>query len=486
MRYLNDPEGHRLPVKIDAASNGEFEPIALEAVHHLARRMALDAAGENAKRLGIDRRSFLVSSCGVATTLMGMNAAYASRGARGGFFELPRESALDPYAARSVVDGDEFIFDVQGHFVNPTGAWTKRLPPTARPLQFPKTRSCGPSKGPGALDYLQCIGPDEFVKDVFLDSDTDLMVLSFVPSTRLAEPLTIEEGEATARIVEKLDGTHRLLIHGRVNPNQPGDLEGMDELASRHRISAWKTYTQWGPDGKGFYLDDPPGIAMIEKARRLGIRNVAVHKGLSFGPRSYEHSTCVDVGRVAKRYPDVNFLIYHSGFAADKAEGPYDARRTDGIDALVTSLVANGVKPGANVYAELGSTWRFLMRDPDSAAHALGKLFKHCGEDNVLWGTDSIWYGSPQDQIQAFRTFQIAQELRDQHGYPEITPQLRCKVFGLNALKVYSIPDEVLKKHVRDRIALDRDEYRERPDPAFVTRGPRTRREFLNLKAWGG
>jgi predicted TIM-barrel fold metal-dependent hydrolase len=486
MRYLNDPEGRLLPVKIDAASNGEFEPIALEPVHHLARRMALDAAGENAKRLGVDRRTFLVSSCGVATTLMGMNAAYAARGPRGGFFELPREAALDTYAARSAVDGAEFIFDVQGHFVNPTGAWTQRLPPTARPLQFPKTQACGPSKGPGTLDYLQCIGADEFVKDVFLDSDTDLMVLSFVPSTRQGEPLTIEEAEATARIVEKLDGTHRLLIHGRVNPNQPGDLEGMDELASRYRIAAWKTYTQWGPDGKGFYLDDEPGIAMIEKARKLGVRNIAVHKGLAFGPRSYEHSTCVDVGRVAKRYPDVNFLIYHSGFAADKAEGAYDPKRTDGIDALVTSLEANGVKPGANVYAELGSTWRFLMRNPDSAAHALGKLFKHCGADNVLWGTDSIWYGSPQDQIQAFRTFQIAAQLRDKHGYPEITPALRRKVFGLNALKVYSIPEDVLKKHLKDRVALEREEYRERPDPAFVTHGPRTRREFLNLKAWGG
>ena len=486
MRYFNDPEGKRLPVKIDAATNGEFEPIALEPVHHLARRTALDAAGENAKRLGLDRRTFLVSACGVATTLMGMNAAYASQGRRGGFFELPREAGLDQYAARSAVDGNEFIFDVQGHFVNPTGAWTKKLPATARPLQMPKTQSCGPSKGPGTLDYLQCIGPDEFVKDVFLDSDTDLMVLSFVPSTRQSEPLTIEEAQATARIVEKLDGTHRLLIHGRVNPNQPGDLEGMDELASRFRISAWKTYTQWGPDGKGFYLDDDPGIALIEKARKLGVRNIAIHKGLAFGPRSYEHSTCVDVGRVAKRYPDVNFLIYHSGFAADKAEGPYDPGRADGIDSLVTSLAANGVKPGANVFAELGSTWRFLIRNPDSAAHALGKLFKHCGPDNVLWGTDSIWYGSPQDQIQAFRTFQIAAELRDRHGYPEITPALRRKVFGLNALKVYSIPDDVLKKHLKDRVALGREEYRERADPAFVTHGPRTRREFLNLKAWGG
>jgi uncharacterized protein len=311
-------------------------------------------------------------------------------------------------------------------------------------------------------------------------------VLSFVPSTRQGEPLTIEEAHATARIVEKLEGTHRLLIHGRVNPNQAGDLDGMDELASRHRISAWKTYTQWGPDGRGFFMDDEPGIQLIEKARRLGIMNIAIHKGLPFGPRSYEHSTCADVGRVARRYPDVRFLIYHSGFVAGKDEGPYDPTRTDGIDALVTSLRMNDVKPGSNVYAELGSTWRFLMRAPESAAHGLGKLLKHVGEDNVLWGTDSIWYGSPQDQIQAFRAFQIAPELREKHGYPEITPALRAKVFGLNALKVYSIPADVLKKHVKDRVARERDGYRIEPDPTFLTHGPRTRREFLNFKARGG
>jgi predicted TIM-barrel fold metal-dependent hydrolase len=488
MRYLNDPDGTRLPVKLDTTTNGEFAPIPLEPVHHLARRMAKESVTANAKRLGLDRRTFLVSACGVATTLASMNAAYAREGRRGGLFDLPQDAPLDQLAARSALDGNEFIFDVQGHFVNPTGAWLKGLPPGAKPLRgFTSDARCIPLQGHGEFGYLECVGPDQFVKDVFLDSDTDLMVLSFVPSTRQREPLTIEEAEATARIVEKLDGTHRLLIHGRVNPNQPGDLEGMDELASRHKIAAWKTYTQWGPGGgPGFYLDDPPGIAMIEKARKLGIRNIAVHKGLSFGPTSYEHSTCVDVGRVAKRYPDVNFLIYHSGYVAGEKEGPYDAKKTDGIDALVTSLVANGVKPGANVYAELGSTWRFLMRDPDSAAHGLGKLLKYCGDSNVLWGTDSIWYGSPQDQIQAFRAFQIAAELRDKHGYPEITPALRAKVFALNALKVYAIPDDVLRKHRKDRVAVEREEYRERPDPTFLTHGPRTRREFLNLKAWGG
>jgi predicted TIM-barrel fold metal-dependent hydrolase len=487
MRYQNDPEGTRLPVKLDTTTNGEFSPIPLEAIHHHANRLAHEAAGENARRLGLDRRSFLVSACGAATTLLSMNAAYATQGRRGGFFELPKDAGLDQYAARSAVDGNEFIFDVQGHFVNPSGAWLKRLPAGAKPLGFATSGArCKPHEGPGDFDYLRCVGPDQFVKDVFMDSDTDLMVLSFVPSTREGEPLTIQEAESTARIVEKLEGTHRLYIHGRVNPNQPGDLEGMDELASRHRISAWKTYTQYGPGGKGFFMDDEPGIAMIEKARKLGIRNIAIHKGLAFGPKSYEHSTCVDIGRVAKRYPDVNFLIYHSGFVTEKAEGAYDPRRTDGVDALCTSLIQNGVKPNSNVFPELGSTWRFAMRDPDNAAHLMGKLFKYCGENNVLWGTDSVWYGSPQDQIQAFRTFQIAEQLREKHGYPQITPALRAKVFGLNALKVYAVPDDIVRKHTKDRVALDRAESRERPDPAFVTYGPRTRREFLNLKSWGG
>ena len=487
MPHRHDPDGLRLPIKLDATTNGEFAPIPLEPVHHAARRLAFEAATANARRLALGRRRFLASACGAATALLGMNAAYARAGRTGGFYELEPESALDLQLARSRLDGGEFIFDVQGHFVNPTGAWLKRLPRGAKPLGFATNDArCKPHQGPGDFDYLRCVGPEQFVKDVFLDSDTDLMVLSFVPSTREGEPLTIEEAEATARIVEKLEGTHRLLIHGRVNPNQKGDLEGMDALASRHRISAWKTYTQWGPEGKGFFLDDEPGIALIEKAGKLGIRNIAIHKGLPFGERSYEHSTCVDVGRVAKRFPGVNFLIYHSGFVAGKPEGPWDPKRADGIDALVTSLADNGVKPGANVYAELGSTWRFLMRDPDSAAHALGKLFKACGEDNVLWGTDSIWYGSPQDQIQAFRAFQISAALREKHGYPAITPELRRKVFGQNALKIYPVAAEVAAKHLAgDRVERERLEYREDPDPSFLTHGPKTRREFLNLLAWG-
>jgi len=444
-----DPEGKRLPIKLDSTSNGEFAPVPLWPANREANRLAHESASAFSKKLGLSRRNFLVSSCGAAATLLSFNAANAAAGRTGGFFDLPKDAALDESLARVQVGPakDEFIFDVQGHFID-----------------TPK----GNAKS-----------AEVFVKDVFMDSDTDVMVLSFVPSSRDAEPVTIQAADAMRRVVDKLEGTHRLLLHGRVNPNQPGDLEGMDELKEKWGVSAWKTYTQWGPDGRGFFLSDDVGIRFIEKARKLGVKNIAVHKGLPFGQQSYEHSQCSDIGVVAKRFPDVNFLIYHSGFVTGVPEQAYQPGR-DGIDTLVSSLQKNSVPPGSNVYAELGSTWRFLMRDPEQAAHALGKLLLYVGANNILWGTDSIWYGSPQDQIQAFRTFQIAPALREKHGYLEITPDLRAKIFGRNAAKVYGLSAADIKKYTsRDSISRERATYLENPEPHFKTYGPRTRREFL-------
>jgi predicted TIM-barrel fold metal-dependent hydrolase len=443
-----DPEGKRLPIKLDSTSNGEFEPVPLWPANLEANRLAHEAASIFSRKLSVGRRTFLTSACGAASTLLAFNTANAAAGRTGGFFDLPRDAALDPQLARAQVGPakDEFIFDVQGHFID-------------TPKMNPKSA-------------------EVFIKDVFMDSDTDVMVLSFVPSTRDSEPVTIQAADQVRRIVDKLEGTHRLLLHGRVNPNQPGDLEGMDELKEKWGVAAWKTYTQYGPGGKGYFLSDDIGIRFIEKARKLGVKTLCVHKGLPFGSRSYEHSQCSDIGVVAKRFPDVNFLIYHSGFVSSVTEKAYSGG--DGIDTLVSSIDKNQIKPNSNIYAELGSTWRFLMRDPEQAAHGLGKLIKACGENNVLWGTDSIWYGSPQDQIQAFRTFQIASPLREKHGYAEITPALRAKIFGLNAAKVYGLSAADVKKYTRtDKVARAKLAYQEHPEPHFLTYGPKTRRQFL-------
>jgi hypothetical protein len=308
-------------------------------------------------------------------------------------------------------------------------------------------------------------------------------VLTFVPSLPEDSPLSIEEADRTRQIVDALEGTKRLLVHGRVHPNLPGELDRMAELAGRWKIAAWKTYTGFGPDGRGYWLDDPKvGIPFIERARSLGIKVICVHKGLPLPGQEYPFSTCRDVGVVAKAFPDVTFIVYHSGYEVGQAEGPYrPAQPAVGIDSLIAALQENGIGPNQNVYAELGSTWRQLMRDPASAAHALGKLFKYVGQDRVLWGTDSIWYGSPQDQIAAFRTFQIAPELREKYGYPEITPRLRAKVFALNAAGPYRLSLEDIRRHARaDWVGRAREAYAELPAPSLTSWGPRTRRELLS------
>ncbi len=454
-----DPEGLRLPVKLDPTSNGEFAPVPLSERNRAANRLAQSRATENAKKRGMKRRAFMLSACGAASTLLAFNRANAAGGKLGGFFQISENAALDPQLAAAELEGEEFIFDVQGHFVGEHG-----------------------------LGRVGLGSAEDFIKDVFMDSDTDMMVLSFIPSRREKELLTIAEADGARQVVERMEGSHRLLIHGRVNPNQPGDLEDMDELAERWGVSAWKTYTQWGPDGKGFFMhDEETGVRLIEKARSLGVKNICIHKGIPFGRESYQHSLCSDIGVAAKQYPDVNFLIYHSGFIPRKAEGPYDPNRGEGVDELIRSVLENDVKKNGNVYAELGSTWRFLMRDPDSAAHTIGKLVKHIGEDNVLWGTDSIWYGSPQDQIQAFRTFQISEAFQEKYGYPAITARLRAKIFGLNATRPYRVQaEEVLKRARSDDLHRRRQAYRHAPNPHYLTYGPKTRRDFLRLKGSGG
>ena len=454
-----DSDGTRLPIKLDTTSNGEFEPIPLDATNRLANRLAQTQATDNAKRRGISRRSFMVSACSAASTLLAFNAANASAGKTGGFYELDELAAVDPDIAADQLGDREFVFDVQGHFVGQHGIGRVGL---------------GDS--------------EKFIKDIFLDSDTDMMVLSFIPSYRETELLTIQEADATRRVIDAMEGTRRLLIHGRANPNQDGDVEGMDELAERWGVVAWKCYTQWGPGQPGFFLYDDIALRMIEKARALGVKNICVHKGLPFGRESYEHSLCSDIGVVAKMFPDVNFLVYHSGFITSEPEGPYDPNRGEGVDELIRSVEENEIPRNANVYAELGSTWRYAMRDPDTAAHIVGKLVKHIGEHNVLYGSDCIWYGSPQDQIQAFRRFQISEEFQEKYGYAPMTPKLRAQIFGLNATKPYDIEiEEVLKRARSDDVEHRRQAYREDPDPHFLTFGPKNRREFLaHLKARGG
>ena len=54
-----DPDGTRLPIKLDTTSNGEFLPRPLPHSVRLAKELAHDRAAETARRLGMSRRAFL-------------------------------------------------------------------------------------------------------------------------------------------------------------------------------------------------------------------------------------------------------------------------------------------------------------------------------------------------------------------------------------------------------------------------------------------
>ena len=476
-----------LPIKVDSTSNGEFRPVPLTKDVARANSEAKRRIGENAKRVGLGRRAFLQSLCGAATTLLTLKDAFAAVGNTGGVFNLPKESAFEPAAAAETLAGDEFIFDVQTHLVDPTGAWRR-----SAGKYWAQAFANDPQGRCGEEDPVACFSADKYIKHVFMDSDTDMAVLSFVPELPENNPLSLEEADRVRVLVNQMGGADRLFLHAMVIPNagpEVAPLQLMKDAVDRYPIKAWKCYTQWGPKGVGFELDSPDvGIPFIERARELGVRNICIHKGVFFSSFPKEFGRCADVGRAAALYPDMNFIIYHSGYEVGKTEGPYDpANATRGVDTLIKSVEANGVGRNANVYAELGTTWRYVMRDPTTAAHLLCKLLKHIGEDNVLWGTDALWYGSPQDQIQAFRSFQIAPALVEEYGYPELSPALKQKVFGLNGARVYGIDvPEHRRRAKTDPIGTRKQAYQETRDPTFETYGPKTDGEFEALIAERG
>lgn len=475
MRDL-DPEGTRLPIRIDTTSNGEFLPRELTHEQLLTNSIAHATASDNSRRLGMGRRAFLVSSAGAAATLTACNTANPDAGGR---YAVPGDATLDQELASSILTGDEFIFDVQTHCVDPSGAW--RVGREGEIWNAVLTQAFGQYAKCGESGY-DCYSAQTLAKEVFLDSDTDAAVVSALWGSQKSNPTPTEYAAEARDIIESIGGSDaRCLIHGGLLPNDPGDLDAMQEKVETYGVDAWKMYPQWGPDGVGYFLDSSDYAARsFEKARELGVTTIAVHKGVPLYGLEYEYSSPKDMGPAAIQNPDLTFLVYHSGWEPGKAEGAYDPEDPAGVDRLIKSRLDAGLKPNeGNLYAELGSVWRYHMGRPDEAAHLMGKLLKYFGEDRIMWGTDSIWFGSPQDQIQAFRTFEIGDEYQERYGYPALTQEAKRKIFGLNGARVYGLePKEIVK---RDGLEELRSEHRAQANPSFATYGPQNRRDFLSL-----
>jgi predicted TIM-barrel fold metal-dependent hydrolase len=469
-----------LPIKLGPCSNAEYDPEPLPPVLLETIRRVRLASDSHARRIGITRRDFLLSSMGAAAMLFALDACTRDRmrvvegREPGGRYRVPTEASQDPEAADDAVGGEEFVFDVQGHLLE------YDLDPATR---FEPFWGDGfPQVNCGEDDPRACFSMEHFMQEFFLRSDTNMVALAGLPIAPRGSPLSPRIMEEARRVAEGLCQDERVLIHALALPNVgslSANLDAMEEGVRRYPIAAWKVFTHY-PDlyeggGKGWRLDDRDrdlpvvGTAFIRKAVELGVPRITVHKGLSGGSAL---AAPEDVGPAARAHADVDFIVYHSGFEAGAAEGPYTRQSGGvGINRLITSLRRSGMRRGRNVYAEIGSTWWYVMRFPDQAAHVIGKLLKYVGEDNILWGTDSIWYGSPQDQIQAFRAFHITEEFQELYGYPALTKQAKRKILGLNAARLYGIdPVSVPCRFTRRELGQIRRELRR----SNRTNGPRT------------
>lgn len=444
-----------IPIILQQRSTDEFAPPpdSTRAREALARVRA--AGPGDARRTGTGLRRYWAGRRGTAAGLRALNEAF--RGEAGGgeeedYYRVPAEAALEDDAANEALSGDEVVIDVQTHYVanRSSAAWSRPVLDTYRALMPDWWTGLETWEAQSLAEYLRC---------VYLESETAVAVLTSAPGLSDTRMLWNAEMAGTREMLDRLGAKGRLLNHCVVHPNVAGELETMDREAERNRPAGWKAYTMGHADSvayeaaNGWWLDDDEtGLPFLERARRLG-GVVCVHKGISAlvptgSPR--------DIGPAANAFPDLPILVYHSGYemptSAAPEEGPFEqATRDVGTNRLVASLADAGVGPGRNVHAELGSTWFCLIRRPDEAAHVLGKLLLAVGEDNVLWGSDSIWYGPTQPAIDAFRAFQIPASLRERHGYPELTPEVKAKILGRNAARVYGIDLE----QARDRAAND-------------------------------
>jgi predicted TIM-barrel fold metal-dependent hydrolase len=428
------------PIPTRLVSNEEFQPLPQSPEQREVEQRILAAADRLAPRLGMDRRAFLRTSGGMAASFLAMNAVF------GTFFRVSEAEAAEESAARATRGDPYFIFDVQLHYVgdayDPGNAETQRMGAVSKGALLNlrgRSKALNP-KLDADRGTLADLSWQNFIKEVFLDSETAIGLISTPPGPYPQEAV-VPPAEMThiRDEINRLTQSRRMLAHGLMTP-QLGktDLDFMVLQAETLKVDAWKCYTGSCPKGfeHGWFMDDEKiAYPALEQARKLGVKRVCVHKGLPLGTvEDYNHPR--DLIKAALDFPDIDFLVYHSGLLSPRAPKP------SGEVPWTTEFC--GMKKAhpqiANIYMELGSTFGQLVSlNPTACAHLLGQIIDAFGVDHVLWGTDSIWYGSPQWQIGAMRRFEIPAELIDRYGYAPLTRSVKERIFGLNAARVFGV-----------------------------------------------
>jgi uncharacterized protein len=458
------------PIPTQIVSNGEYNPPPQTEKQRQVEAVLAERVNVNAGKLGMDRRSFLRSSAGMAAAFLAMNQVY------GPMFGVGEAEAadLDVCLARSNGLKHQFIFDVQTHFLHDD-------------YQFPVmkiTRRAAHSwcSNVPVSDDFSLYQFENYLQEVFLDSDTDIALLSGAPSETPGREALSNAAMAQARaLINRHAGSKRLFSHAMVvpKPDDPRWLDDIDEAIEVHKPDSWKGYTIGDPltykPSVPWRLDDEALVyPFYEKAQKAGIKTICIHKGLvphevAFRqPEAWEAASVVDVGKAAQDWPDLNFVIYHAGLHAGVMETAAAAAKFETTKYLpwVTDLSEIPRKFGvSNVYAEIGTSFgSTVIAYPKLAAAMLGILIKGMGADHVLWGTDSVFYGSPQWQIEALRRLEIPEGLQKSHGFAPLgaAPDSPVKnaIFGLNAARLYGLEDVAKQRPFdTDTAAAIRAEY---------------------------
>jgi predicted TIM-barrel fold metal-dependent hydrolase len=328
-----------------------------------------------------------------------------------------------------------------------------------------------------------------FIKDVYLDSQvtvghiTNAPLGLFLPpgETQPIVPRTVNEaldgcnltGYQTAMVrdfINKVAGSTRALAHGQLFPGKQ-NVAFMQHQIDQFHPDSWKGYSiafsaktnddplkpmvRWRMDDEDVAY---PMYEVIRKnrqelAQHPGFFNICVHKGLSTNKPDDpidsrpENGSPFDIPKAARDWPEFNFIIYHASWAPS-VYGWYTLqdikanKLREGVpDVKWTTAMAQQNAHLPNVYCEMGSTFGALVTTfPTVCAHLIGQLMKYWGSNRIVFGTDSLWYGSPQWQIEAMWRYQIPEAIASKYGYPRLTPADKRKILGLNSARLYKLP----------------------------------------------
>jgi uncharacterized protein len=459
------------PVPTQIISNGEFNPLPQTPQQQQVEALIKELADQHGAKQGMDRRRFLRTSCGMAAAFVALNHVF------GHLFDVSEAEAADPERAaeRTKALQHQFIFDAQTHFVHDKFDQKELLG-----LAVFAAEHWNPALTEKEKTDLYSYKFENYVRQIFLNSDTSVALLSGAP---FDDPswwfLPNEQIREAVDIVNRIAGTRRMLGHAVVTPGQPGWMDAVDVAIDQLHPDSWKLYTIGDPRSPTskypFRLDDEKLVyPFYEKAVKAGIPTICIHKGLM--PADYEKSragvwqynTAWDIGKAAKDWPQLNFIIYHGCLQASR-ELPdrvlAEFEKTGEIK-WASDLARIPAQYGVtNVYAEMGSSFaNSCTANPRFTAALLGTWIKGMGVDHTVWGTDSVWYGSPQWQIEALRRLEIPEDMQQKHGFAPLGPAnglVKNQIFGYNSARLYHL--ELRTEHrplTMDTYAQIKEEYR--------------------------